>query len=273
VTFQGPDDPREWEAIASAFLRRHVEASGAKGVVVGLSGGLDSAVVATLAARSLGPERVLGVILPASESDPADREDALLLAQHLSVETVERPVGSAVAAVLEAVGKVGRHVRANATSRLRMVLLYAEAQRRDFLVCGTANKSELLTGYFTKWGDGATDLSPIGDLYKTQVFALGRHLGVPQRILDRKPSAGLHPGQTDEGDMGVSYEDLDRILKGFELNQGVDEVVRRTGLAKDLVERVDRMVRRSEHKRRLPLAPKVGARTVGHDWRRPVQVD
>lgn len=289
VHFRTIEEPDEWVAITTAFLRRHVEEAGAQGVVLGLSGGLDSSVVAALAARALGAQNVTGYILPAPDSDPQDKAHALLVAKHVGIEAIEVPLAPILAGV-EAVLKQAaaatpgikssaskqgaptnlRAILGNAKSRTRMMVLYAQAQAAGRLVCGTGNKSEFLTGYFTKHGDGGADLQPIGDLYKTQVFRLARHLGLPEQVIDKPPSAGLHAGQTDEDDMGVRYEDLDRILKGFELNQGVDEVAQRTGLAHALVVKVDGMVRRSEHKRHLALIPKIGARTVGLDWRRSV---
>jgi NAD+ synthase len=154
-----------------------------------------------------------------------------------------------------------------------MLLLYAEAQARGDLVCGTGNKSELLTGYFTKHGDGGVDLQPIGDLYKTQVRLLAQHLRVPAPVIAKPPSAGLYPGQTDEGDMGLSYEDLDAVLRGMELNLDGSVIARKTKLPLATVEKVEAMVRKTEHKRRTPMIPKLGARTVGIDWRRSVQWD
>jgi NAD+ synthase len=273
VQFRTPDSVEEWWSILRLFLVRHVESAKAGGVVVGMSGGLDSAVVASLAVRALGRDRVLPLILPAPDSDPGDERDARLACTALGLDPVVRPLGPMLEGFAASAGRVDDAVRANATSRLRMLLLYAEAQSRGWLVCGTSNKSELLTGYFTKHGDGAADLQPIGDLYKTQVRQLAAWLGVPQAILAKPPSAGLRPGQTDEGDLGIAYEELDAILKGLELNRGVDAVVRRTGLPASKVQRVEQMVRRTEHKRRLALIPKLGVRTVGVDWRRSVQWD
>lgn len=277
--FRLPDAPQEWDAIITAFLRRHVAASGMKGVVVGLSGGLDSAVVCALAARALGPAQVHALTLPAADSDPQDREHALLAARACGVAVHDVPVADAVAGLRKALQPVARtappdaerRVVANLKARSRMAVLHAYAQLNGLLVCGTGNKSELLTGYFTKFGDGGVDLQPIGDLYKGQVRELARHLGVPDPIVAKPPSAGLHPGQTDEGEMGVTYADLDAVLKGIELNQDLGAIATRTGLPSATVERVERMVRGSEHKRHTPLVPKIGARTVGIDWRRAVQ--
>jgi NAD+ synthase len=154
-----------------------------------------------------------------------------------------------------------------------MMCLYAAAQERGRMVCGTGNKSEILVGYFTKHGDGGVDMQPIGDLYKTQVALLARHLGLPEAILGRVPSAGLQPGQSDEADLGLSYARLDAILRGIEMNADATAIAQRTGESLAEVQRVERLVRRSEHKRHLPLIPKIGARTVGIDWRRSVHWD
>lgn len=266
--------PAQWQATITEFIRRHVEAAGAKGVVVGCSGGLDSAVVAALCVEALGKSKVLAVLLPSKTSNPQDAKDALLSCKSLGLKPQEFNV-SPIADGLETAlgGKLDARRRGNAKARARMMALYALAQDRDVLVCGTGNKSELLTGYFTKWGDGGVDLQPIGDLYKTQVRQLAAHLGVPKRIIDKPPSAGLWPGQTDEGDMGLTYEQLDAVLRGIELNHERATIVRKTGLPVALVRKVEGMVRRTEHKRRLPLVPKIGARTVGIDWKRSVHWD
>jgi NAD+ synthase len=266
-----PDGPERWEAVVATFLRAHVEAAHAKGLVVGVSGGLDSAVVAALAVRALGKERVLAVMLPSPDSNPEDKEHALLGCSALGLAPIEHSIGPIVEGLERTLGYTPEaRVKGNAKARARMLILYAEAQKRDYLVCGTGNKSEVLTGYFTKHGDGGVDLMPIGDLYKTQVRDLARHLGVPEPIIGKPPSAGLYPGQTDEGDMGLTYEQLDSVLRGMELNLGLPVIAKRTKLPLKMVEKVEGMVRRTEHKRRLPLIPKLGVRTVGIDWRRPV---
>jgi NAD+ synthase len=273
VRFNLPEEPEQWVATITEFLRRHLEDAGAKGYVVGLSGGLDSAVVAALCVKAVGRGKVLGLIMPAPDSDPKDKRDAMLSVRSLRIKAIERPIGPMLDGVTAVVGNVKERVRGNAKSRSRMVVLYAEAQQRGFLVCGTGNKSELLTGYFTKWGDGGVDVLPIGDLYKTQVRVLARHLGVPAAVIRKPPSAGLHPGQTDEGDMGITYERLDAVLRGLELNMAASTIARKTGEEEKTVLRVEGMVRASEHKRRLPIVPKLAARTVGIDWRRPVHWD
>ncbi len=266
--------PEEWRRIVVTFLRDHVERSGAKGLVIGISGGIDSALTAALAVDALGKDRVIGLLMPHAESDPEDARLGQVLVDHLDIASVTRDITAIVSGVETAMaGPIEAHVRGNAKARARMMVLYAEAQTRSHLVCGTGNKSELLVGYFTKHGDGGVDLEPIGDLYKTQVWELSRAMGLPAELVDRTPTAGLHPGQTDEQELGMSYETLDRILKGIELNATEASIVRRTGSPLSEVEHVIRLVRRSEHKRHAPLVPKVGARTVGIDWRRSVHWD
>ncbi|HUR62542.1 MAG TPA: NAD+ synthase [Candidatus Thermoplasmatota archaeon] len=268
------DGPARWEQSIVAFLQRHVESAHAKGLVVGVSGGLDSAVVAALAVRALGKGKVLAVMLPAPDSNKQDKQHALLGCKTLGLKPLEHGVGPIVEGLEKTLGYTPEaRVRGNAKARARMLILYAEAQKREYLVCGTGNKSEILTGYFTKYGDGGVDVNPIGDLYKTQVRQLARHLGVPKPIIGKPPSAGLYAGQTDEGDMGLTYEELDAVLRGMELNLSLDVIARRTGLPRKKVEKVEGMVRRTEHKRRMPLIPKIGVRTVGIDWRRSVHWD
>lgn len=234
-----------------AWIADQVRASGGRGVVFGLSGGLDSAVVAGLAVRAF-PDDCLGVIMPC-HSDPADAADAVLAATALGVPTATvdlSPAYDALAAALavaEPRTAGDRLVAANLKPRLRMATLYAFANARDYRVLGTGNRCELTVGYFTKHGDGAVDLLPLGSLVKGEVRALGRHLGVPEPILAKPPSAGLWAGQTDEGEMGLTYEDLDRYLL--------------TGEAAPAVRaRIEALRAASGHKRSLPpVAPKPGA--------------
>ncbi len=266
--------PEEWRRIIVTFLRDHLQRSGATGVVVGISGGIDSALTAALAVEAFGADRVVGILMPHAESDPEDARLGRLLIDHLGIAGVERNITPIVAGLEVAMeAPVDAFVRGNAKARARMMTLYAEAQTRGYLVCGTGNKSELLVGYFTKHGDGGVDLEPIGDLYKTQVWELSRALGVPEELVDRVPTAGLHPGQTDEQELGMSYAQLDQVLKGIELNATEASIVRRTGMTASKVAHVAALVRRSEHKRHAPLIPKIGARTVGIDWRRSVHWD
>jgi NAD+ synthase len=148
-----------------------------------------------------------------------------------------------------------------------MVVEYYVANTEDRLVMGTGNKSELLTGYFTRWGDGGADFLPIGDLYKTQVWAMARHLGVPKRIVDKVPTAGLWRGQTDEGELGIAYDALDRVLLGIELQMDTEAIAEKAGVPLREVRRIEARVAATAFKRKPPLVPKLGVRTIGLDWR------
>ena len=210
-----------------AFLSDHVEDAGASGAVLGLSGGIDSAVVATVAARALGPKRVTCLHLPIEGTGARDRQDAQRLAERLGVAYVARDLSKPYFELVDTLAPRDRRSRGNVKARLRMVALYAEANRRGALVLGAGNKSELLTGYFTKWGDAAADVVPLGDLLKDEVRALARLLGVPQEVIDRPPTAGLWPGQTDEEEMGLRYADIDAfLLRGTSGDPLVDEKIR-----------------------------------------------
>jgi NAD+ synthase len=246
------------DAIA-AWIRQRVMAAGAQGVVVGLSGGIDSAVVVRLAQMAT-PEHVAGVMMPC-HSDPRDEEDARLVAEHFGIPTMridlapafdrlfEDLVG-AVSALPDARAAAGpddagrRMAIANIKPRLRMTSMYFVANALNYLVAGTGNRSELTIGYFTKHGDGGVDLLPIGRLFKSEVRELARELGVPDAIIDKPPSAGLWAGQTDEGEMGFSYADLESYL-----TQGPATVAPAVAL------RIERLERASDHKRALPPMP------------------
>ncbi len=247
-----------------AFIADQVKNAGALIAVVGLSAGVDSAVVATLAAGALGPKRVVGVLLPLELKGP-DVAAVRLIAGRLRIRTEERAIGPLVRPLHAALGG-DRKARGNLVARLRMALLYHEAAGRHGVVLGTGNKSELCLQYFTKHGDGGVDFQPIGDLYKTQVWELARSLGIPRRIVEKPPSAGLWPGQTDEADLGIAYRDADRVLFGIELRLGDAEIARRTGVALTKVRSLRARVASGRHKRVPPMIPKLGLRTFGIDW-------
>lgn len=263
-------DAEETTTVTTRFIRDHVEDAGAEGVVVGLSSGLDSCVTTALAVKALGSKRVHPVFMPSASTPQADHEHAREFAKSMGLELDERPVDPVVEAVGGVLGDRDRDTVANACARSRMMILYALARKRRAIVLGTSNKSELLVGYFTKYGDGGSDLLPLGDLYKTQVKALAAHLGLPQAILDKPPSAGLWEGQTDEEDLGVTYETLDSVLLGFELLLSPEQIVKRAGTDLATVGRIDEMRRTTEHKRNMPRVCKFGIRSLTRDWRRSV---
>jgi len=251
------------------FLSHHLEESGKRGFVLGMSGGLDSSLVAKLCAEAVSPAKVLGLMLNEETTYPADIADVKKWAKSLHMSVKEINITQMVDSFRKGLG-LGPRQRAalgNVKARLRMIVLYNTAASKDMLVIGTGNKSELLTGYTTKFGDGGADLMPLGDLYKTQVREMARFLKLPKRIMEKVPTAGLWKGQTDEAELGISYDDLDRILLGLELQLDRKDIARKTGFALQKIAKVERLVTRSIHKRKLPLIPKLGIRTIGLDWR------
>jgi NAD+ synthase len=230
----------------ATWLRDYATTAGTRGYVVGLSGGIDSACTAVLCQRAMG-DHILGVLMPCN-STPEDAELARLLADTFGIRTVTVALDQAYdALVAQLPPGTSRLARANIKPRLRMSALYALAQTHGYLVAGTGNRSELIVGYFTKYGDGGVDVEPLGKLYKVQVRQLARELGIPQPIIDRPPSAGLWEGQTDEEEMGITYDDLDTTLVAIESGETRD-------LDPALLARVRQMIANSAHKRSVPPA-------------------
>ena len=265
-------EPEETVSRLERFLTTHLEEAGARSLVVGMSGGLDSSVTAVLCARALGGGRVLGISLPERETrNDGALEDARLVASKCRIHFKIIDITSIVETsrnVLSA-KMAGGVPWGNVKARLRAMVLYYFANTERGLVVGTGDKSELMLGYFTKFGDGACDMLPLADLYKTSVRSLARHLGIPERIRVKASSPELWPGQTAERELGLSYEKLDRILWGLERWMIPEEIVRETGLKLALVRKVQERWLKSEHKRRPPLAMKLGYRTAGDDLRLP----
>ncbi|HUR68381.1 MAG TPA: NAD+ synthase [Candidatus Thermoplasmatota archaeon] len=253
------------------FLRTYVEDAKLSGYVLGVSGGIDSAVVAALAVEALGKERVLALLMPHASSNPDDAAHGELVCRTLGLPSERVDITPLVAAAEAACEHHAPRdmAAANLRPRARMIVLYAHAHQMGRLVLGTGNKSELLTGYFTKWGDGAADVYPLGDLYKTDVFSLARELRLPREILEKPPSAGLFAGQTDEGELGIRYVDLDRVLAELEGGHDAATAARRAGVPEETARMVERRVISSAHKRNPLVIPKIGFRTAGWDWREP----
>jgi NAD+ synthase len=263
-----PKLPSHARSTIEQFLRAHALGEGKDGVVVGLSGGIDSALTARLAVDALGAAQVLGVLLPDAAFPPALIPETVEYARSLGIESRTIPIDPIERAFADALpGPNDLVTIGNTKARIRMVLLYAIARGRRRLVAGTGNKSELLLGYFTKYGDGGVDLLPIGDLYKTEVRALASELALPEAIRARPPTAGLWDGQTDEEELGAPYEVVDRILRGLEELRSEAEIASATGLPPARVRDIARRVHESRHKRRPAPVAKVGLRTVGIDWR------
>ena len=265
-------EPEETVSRLERFLTTHMEEAGARFLVVGMSGGLDSSVTAALCARALGGRQVLGLGLPENETrNLRGLKDAKSVASKYRIRFKVIDITSLVETSRNVLGaKVARGIPwGNVKARLRALVLYYFANTEGGLVVGTGDKSEIMLGYFTKFGDGACDILPLADLYKTSVRNLARHLGIPERIRVKASSPELWPGQTAERELGLSYEKLDRILWGLERWMMPEEIAKETGLKVALVRRVRERWLKSEHKRRPPLALKLGYRTAGDDLRLP----
>jgi NAD+ synthase len=256
------------------FLRTHSERIGARHLVVGLSGGLDSSVTAALCAKALGGKRTLGLCLPEAETRSLRSiQDAGEVAGKFGISFKTLDMTSLVQAASNLLHpskkKDGVVPYGNLKARLRAMILYYFANTGKGLVVGTADKSEIMLGYFTKYGDGACDIQPIADLYKSSVRDLAIHLGLPRRIFSKPSSPELWPGQKAEDELGLPYNKLDSILWRLERWMPPEEISEELGIPLRVVTRVRGRWLQSEHKRRPPLAIKLGFRTAGQDLRIP----
>jgi len=262
-------NPRIVRDILVRFIRWEVERAGFKKAVVGISGGVDSALAAFLAVEAIGSNKFRGILLPYKTSSVDSRDDALTVVEKLSIpyELVDiTPMADAYFAMMDSLDNVRR---GNVLARLRMIVLYDLSARERALVIGTSNKTELLLGYGTIYGDMASAINPIGDLYKTQVWQLASFMGVPQKIVEKPPTADLWVGQTDEGELGISYPEVDRLLFHLVDERRSKEELIELGFSAELIERVEQMIVRSQFKRRMPLIGKISHRTINVDFRYP----
>jgi len=262
-------EPAQAIEVIVGFIREQMTQAGFERLVVGLSGGVDSATVAFLAARAMGAENLLAVRMPYRASSEASETDAMRVVTALGCRTERVDITPMVEPMLALIADddpVARNVRrGNVMARQRMIVLYDRSAAEDALVIGTSNKTEALLGYGTLHGDMAAALAPIGDLYKTQLRAVATELGVPPEVIAKPPSADLWPGQTDEGELGRSYDLLDRALYALVDRRWTLDRCVRAGLPRDLVELVARRVARMEFKRQLPPTAKLSLRTPGFD--------
>jgi len=231
------------------WIKNYVDSANCKGVVLGLSGGIDSATTAALSVKALGKENVAGLGLPI-ESLPQDLEDGILIAKHLGIKLLICDLTSTYKEFLKAL-PIGLEsnllAMANIKPRLRMTMVYYTGQALGgYLVGGTGNRSEIAIGYFTKYGDGGVDFEPLGSLYKCEVREVARVLGIPEKIVVRPPSAGLWEGQTDEGEIGITYDEIDEILYRIDHNLSL------SGLNQENVEKVKKMIKVAAHKNKMP---------------------
>jgi NAD+ synthase len=258
-------EPAQAVQVITSFIAAQLEQTGFERVVLGLSGGLDSATVAFLCARAIGAENVFTVRMPYRTSSPASLTDAVAVVDALGCPTELVEITPMVDPMLELMPGAGNVRRGNVMARQRMIVLFDRSAEHDALVAGTSNKTESLLGYGTLYGDMACAFAPIGDLYKSQLRDVARHLGVPEQILVKPPSADLWPGQTDEGELGLTYDTVDRVLFALvDRRWSVDRCVA-AGLDRAMVESVERRVAQMEFKRQLPPVAKVSLRTPGID--------
>ena len=249
------------------FLKDEVHKTGLKNAVIGLSGGIDSAVVAVLAQKAFG-DNFLAVMLPSSSSSQSSFDDADELCKKFNIKNTSVYIGDLVKSYFK--DKKTSNLRVgNFSARMRMSVLYDISAQNSALVLGTSNKSELLLGYGTMFGDLASALNPIGDMYKTEVFEFAKHLGVPESIIKKPPTADLWEGQSDEEDLGFTYAQLDLALKAF-----VDERLSKEELIKrdfdiELIDLIISKIYQNQFKRKLPIIAKLGNRTIGHDFLYP----
>ncbi len=255
------------EKVVVAFIRDAVYKNSFKNGIVGVSGGIDSAVVLALTQRALGSEHTFGLLMPYKLSSPASLSDGKKICRQLRVSHDVVDISPSIDAYFDCFPAHKPMLIGNKCARERMSVLYDFSARKHALVIGTSNKSELLIGYSTIFGDSAAAFFPIGDLYKTQVFQLARCLGIPGEIIAKKPSADLWENQTDEGEIGITYKELDEILYLMVDCRLRLNAIEAAGYSKTTIEKVNRMIMNSQYKRTMPPVCKLLTRTVGIDFR------
>src|SRR3989304_1613358 len=253
--------------ILVSFIRNEVEKVGVHRVVVGLSGGVDSGLSAMLAAEALGPRNVMGIMMPYKSSNAESLAHAEIVVQKSGIKSLTVDITPQIDAYFERFPDADQRRRGNKMARERMTILYDHSARWDALVLGTSNKTELLLGYGTLYGDMASAVNPLGDLYKLQVWALAEAVGVPLAIVKKAPSADLWHGQTDEGELGFSYREVDQLLY-LRVDQRYPRAeLTAAGLAERFIDEISSRIMNSQFKRRLPVIAKVSQRTIDRDFR------
>ena len=239
------------------FLRENFKKAGFSKAVLGLSGGIDSALVAYLLRDALGKENVLAIMMPYKSSNPDSLNHAKLVVEDLGINSKTIEITDMIDAYFKNEKEATSLRMGNKMARERMSILFDYSSKENALVVGTSNKTEIYLGYSTQFGDSACALNPIGDLYKTNIWDLSRYLKIPDELIEKKPSADLWEGQTDEQEMGLTYKEADQVLyRMLEENKKVEEVLAE-GFNKDLVDNIVRRMNRSEYKRRMPLIAKI----------------
>jgi NAD+ synthase len=254
------------EKILTKFIREELAKFNYSKGILGLSGGLDSTVCAFLAVKALGPDNVLSLILPYGDTFGGDADDAEEVVCVLEIKSKTINIAPMVDIYFQDHPTDNKILMGNKMARERMSILYDYSAREGALILGTSNKTELLLGYGTIHGDMACAINPLGDLYKTQIRELATHLGVPERIQKKAPTAGLWSGQTDEEELGLTYEEVDKLLYQMVDKRKTAEEVIELGFKKEMVRRVIALIKNSEFKRKLPPIAKLSDRTIGHDF-------
>jgi NAD+ synthase len=249
------------------FIRDEIHNVGFSKAIVGLSGGVDSAVSTYLAAEALGPNNILAVLMPYKTSSAASKTDAEEVVKKLGIRSVTVDITPMVEPLFEVLKISDNLRRGNIMARERMIVLYDLSQKEQALVIGTSNKTESLLGYGTLFGDMACAINPLGDLYKTHVWALAEELGVPKQIVEKKPTADLWVGQTDEGELGFSYKEVDALLYSMIDERRTEEELNKAGFAQSFIDLIRKKVQVNQFKRRLPIVAKISHRTVNVDFR------
>ena len=257
------------EKILVDFIKEEVRSAGFEKVVLGLSGGIDSAIVAFLAVKALGPENVLGIMMPYKSSSKESLEDAQRVIDKTGMRVKKIEITDMVDAYFAKEPDISDMRKGNKMARERMTILYDYSAKENALVLGTSNKTEILLGYSTQWGDSASAINPIGDLLKAQVWALSEHMGVPKEIIEKKPSADLWEGQSDEDELGFSYLLADEIIAYLIDERYTKEEILELGYSESVVSSVIWRIKVNQYKRKLPLIAKISNRTIGREFRYP----
>lgn len=257
------------EKLLVGFIREEVRSSGFEKVVLGLSGGIDSAIVAFLAVKALGPKNVLGIMMPYKSSSKESLEDAQRVIDATGMRSKKIEITDMVDAYFAKEPDISNMRKGNKMARERMTILYDYSAKEKSLVLGTSNKTEILLGYSTQWGDSASAINPIGDLLKTQVWELSEYMGVPKEVIEKKPSADLWEGQSDEDELGFSYFLADEIIAYLIDERYTREEILEKGYSEKTVDSIIWRIKTNQYKRKLPLIAKISNRTIGREFRYP----
>ncbi|MEM2102903.1 MAG: NAD+ synthase [Candidatus Bathyarchaeia archaeon] len=270
-------DPEEIQRKITRFIRDYVTKTRAKGVVLGISGGIDSCTNAALTALAIGGNKTLGLIMPEKETlNFTDIKHARQVARQFGIKTITINITNILNSFYKHIpnfDQLNQRAKGNIKARTRMILLYYYANSNNLIVSASSDKSETMIGYYTKFGDIAADIAPQQDLYKTQVRQLAKHLGIPAPIIQKPSTPALWPNQTAEKEIGMQYEKLDLILYGLENFMETPQIAEQLTIPIKTVESIKKRWLNAEHKRRMPLSPKLAFRTVGKDFRLPYDTE